>query len=57
VDVDRDEVLKQFYEDLRKANGKRRADPEKFVKIVKVSRCTVFYRVPGRVLKEIHQTP
>jgi hypothetical protein len=57
VDADREAILKQFYEDLRKANGKRRSDPEKFVKVVKVRGCAVFYRVPSRVLREIHQTP
>ena len=56
VGADREEVLKQFYEDLRSANGNRRTDPERFVKIVRVSRCTVYYCVPKRILNEIHQT-
>jgi len=57
VDAEREAVLKRFYEDLRSANGKRRSDPEKFVKVVKVRKCTVYYRVPKRILNEIHQTP
>lgn len=57
VDADRDEVLRQFYEDLRGANGNRRADPERFAKVIRVSGCTVYYRVPKRILNEIHQTP
>ena len=57
VDADRDSVLRKFYEDLRNANGKRRSDPKKFAKVIRVSGCAVYYRVPKRILNEIHQTP